>query len=252
MTQFSYQLYSSRNFPPLSSTFKMLGEMGYAQVEGYGALYADLHDLGGLRADLDANGLSMPTAHVGLEMMQDEPKRVLEIAKVLGIEAIFVPYLSEQQRPTDAVGWSTFGAVLAEAGKPFVDAGLNVGWHNHDFEFAPLGGVDLPLDLILNADPSLTLEFDVAWAVKGGENPLRWIETYGNRILSAHIKDIAPEGDATDEDGWADVGHGTMDWAGLLRGLRGTACKWFIMEHDNPSDHERFARRSLASIQSYQ
>ena len=29
MTEFSYQLYSSRNFPPLADTLKMLGELGY-------------------------------------------------------------------------------------------------------------------------------------------------------------------------------------------------------------------------------
>ena len=38
---FSYQLYSSRNFPPLSDTLKMLAEVGYAGAEGFGGLYAD-------------------------------------------------------------------------------------------------------------------------------------------------------------------------------------------------------------------
>ncbi len=39
MTDFSYQLYSSRNFGPLPETLKMLGNLGYTQVEGYGGLY---------------------------------------------------------------------------------------------------------------------------------------------------------------------------------------------------------------------
>lgn len=37
MTAFSYQLYSSRNFPPLAATLTMLADLGYAEVEGYGA-----------------------------------------------------------------------------------------------------------------------------------------------------------------------------------------------------------------------
>lgn len=37
---FSYQLYSSRNFPPMSRTFDLVARAGYAAVEGYGALYA--------------------------------------------------------------------------------------------------------------------------------------------------------------------------------------------------------------------
>ena len=38
---FSYQLYSSRNFPPMSRVFEMVSKAGYTAVEGYGALYAD-------------------------------------------------------------------------------------------------------------------------------------------------------------------------------------------------------------------
>ena len=33
---YSYQLYSSRNFPPLSATLKMLAEVGYKDTEGFG------------------------------------------------------------------------------------------------------------------------------------------------------------------------------------------------------------------------
>ena len=80
MTDFSYQLYSSRNFPPLSETLKMLGQLGYKQVEGYGGLYADLTELEALKADLKANGLHMATGHFGFEMVRDESARVLEIA----------------------------------------------------------------------------------------------------------------------------------------------------------------------------
>jgi hypothetical protein len=38
MTDYSYQLYSSRNFGPLPETLRMLAELGYKQVEGYDAL----------------------------------------------------------------------------------------------------------------------------------------------------------------------------------------------------------------------
>lgn len=42
------------------------------------------------------------------------------------------------QRPADAAGWFAFGKRLQQAGKPFADAGLTFGWHNHDFEFKAL------------------------------------------------------------------------------------------------------------------
>lgn len=250
MAEISYQLYCSRNFPPLADTLAMLASAGYRNVEGYGALYAGLDDLGRLKADLDANGLKMTSGHFSLAMVRDDPARVLEIARVLGLEAVFVPHVAAPERPTDAVGWVAFGRALAEAGKPLRDAGLDFGWHNHDFEFTDLGGADLPLDLILGADDTLSLEFDVAWAVRGGQDPLDWIDRYPSRITAAHVKDIAPPGTADDEDGWADVGSGTLDWANLHAALKGAGCTRFVMEHDNPSDHARFARRSLAFVRS--
>lgn len=247
---FSYQLYSSRNFGPLSDTLKMLGELGYDQVEGYGGLFADLSDLGALKADLEAAGLTMSSGHFGLEMVRDTPERVIEIAKALGMQALFVPAVGKEDRVQDAAGWTKLGQTLAEVGKPVQDAGIEFGWHNHDFEFAAIDSDALPLDLILAGSDDLRLEFDVAWAVKGGQNPVDWMNRYNDRIIAGHVKDIAPAGECADEDGWADVGHGTMDWPALMAALRGTPCRFFVMEHDNPSDDRRFAERSLASAQA--
>ena len=63
---------------------------------------------------------------------------------------------------------------------------------------------------------------------------------------------MAIPGEGLDEDGWADVGHGTIDWAGLIKALRAkTPAKYYVMEQDNPNDIERFASRSLASVKAY-
>ena len=61
----------------------------------------------------------------------------------------------------------------------------------------------------------LTWQADVAWLVRGGAEPATWLRRYSDRLVSAHVKDIAPEGTALDEDGWADVGAGVLDWKSL-------------------------------------
>lgn len=248
VTTFSYQLYSSRNFPPLAATLKMVADAGYGQVEGYGGLYASLDDIGVLKAALQENGLSMTSGHLGLDMLEDDLARVIEIARELDMSQIFVPNLAADQRPDDADGWRAFGARLAEAGKPLRDAGLAFGWHNHDFEFASEG--PHPMDLILEGGPDLDLELDVAWVARGGQDPLVWIEKLADRIVAAHVKDIAPDGENTGEDGWADVGHGSMDWPALMAALKQVDCKLFVLEHDNPNDDVRFARRSIDFLNS--
>jgi len=92
----------------------------------------------------------------------------------------------------------------------------------------------------------------VAWVVRGGTDPLPWIERHGRRIVAIHVKDIARQGEGLDEDGWSDVGHGTIDWAGLMAALRAqTDARYYVMEQDNPNDIDRFARRSIASAKGW-
>lgn len=249
MTEFSYQLYSSRNFGPIGDTLRNLADLGYAAVEGYGGLITSTADVEALRRGLDDSTLTMPSCHIGLDEIEADADNILSIAQTLGIKNIFVPYLGEDQRPTDAAGWAAFAQRLAAATTPLRGAGLNVGWHNHDFEFTALPDGTLPIDAMLDAAPELAFEFDVAWAVVAGADPIDTITKYGPRILAAHVKDRAPEGKTT-EDGWADVGDGVIDWASLLTALRGAGTTLFVMEHDNPSDDMRFARTSLGHAQT--
>jgi sugar phosphate isomerase/epimerase len=224
MTKLGFQLYSARNFPPLSDVLKKLSAAGYAHVEGFGGIYGSLDDAGlkALRADLDANNLTMPTGHFGIDMLESEPEKALNIASTLGIKAIYCPHLMPDQRPSDAAGWLAFGKRLQEAAKPFRDAGLAFGWHNHDFEFVKLEDGSTPQEQIFAGGPELEWEADIA---SPGEN--------------------------TDEDGWADVGHGTVDWKGLVDVLKKTAVKYYVVEHDNPKDVDRLITRSITSFNAY-
>lgn len=248
---YSYQLYSSRNFPPLSATLKMLADLGYKDTEGFGGLYGDEAALATLAEGLKANGLTMSTGHFGLAMIEEKPDFVVKIARAVGMKKVYCPHVQVQDRPADGAGWRAFGARLQKAGAPLKAAGLGFGWHNHDFEFAGCADGTVPMFEILKGGADLEWEMDVAWVVRGGANPLAWIKAFGSRITAAHVKDIAPKGEALNEDGWADVGHGTVDWKGIMAALKGVGCRYYVMEHDNPSDDRRFATRSLAATKNF-
>ncbi len=248
---FNYQLYSSRNFPPLEATLRMVKEAGYAGVEGFASMYPDVKAAQEVANAVAAAGLVMPTGHFALEMLEGDPDAVLAIARILGVTMIICPHIMPDARPKDAAGWTALGVRLEVAAKPLLAAGFLVGWHNHDFEFVALPDGQLPHDLIFAGAPSLGWEIDVAWVVKGGQDPMAFIKAYGDRILTAHIKDIAPAGEKADEDGWADAGTGVVAWPAIYRALKGTPCAHYIMEHDNPSDHARFARVSIAAAQGW-
>ena len=90
----------------------------------------------------------------------------------------------------------------------------------------------------------------MAWLVRGGVDPAQWIERYRARVVSAHAKDLAPAGEKLDEDGWADVGSGRLDWHQLAQVCKANGAKWLVAEHDKPNDPTRFANASFAFLNS--
>ena len=246
MRNYSYQLYSSRKFPPLAATLAMVAEIGYREVEGYGALFVDLDAAKALKAIMP-DTLAMPSAHFPLSLIEGDPDEALRIADLLGVRSVYVPFIAQEDRPTDGPGWRAFGERLARAGRRVVGSGRVFGWHNHDFEMERLADGQLVLDHLIASAPDLSLELDLAWVRMGGADPVAMIRRYADRISSIHIKDIAASDKNADEDGWSDVGDGVMPWAEISVALAGAAIRHFVIEHDNPGDDRRFATRSLAA-----
>ncbi|MBO6509615.1 MAG: sugar phosphate isomerase/epimerase [Roseibium sp.] len=247
--QISFQLYSARDFTPWEDVLRRLAELGYTQVEGFRGNFEDAE---GFRQLLDANGLTMPSGHFfPMEQFEDDVDAVIKTAKTLGMTKLYCPALPPEQRSASKEDWKNVAERLETIGAKIRAAGLGFGWHNHDFEFVAFEDGSFPMEVILESAPSIEWEIDVAWVVRGGQDPLAWIEGYADRITAAHVKDIAPEGECADEDGWADVGHGTMDWKTIMAALRKIGVDLFVMEHDKPNDFDRFASRSIEEFRKF-
>ena len=247
MHALSYQLYSSRSWDA-DETFAMLANAGVREVEGFGPF---VEDASRTRALLDKHALSMPSAHFALAMVEDDPARVIATARTLGIEAVVVPFLLPDARPTNRAGWQAFARRLAASGRPVIDAGLQFGWHNHEFEFTATADGCLPIEEIAAASDDIMLELDLAWIQVAGQDPVVWLNRYAGRVNLVHLKDITPKGENVDEDGWADLGHGVMDYGRIVAALRATGVPRWVLEHDNPSDHARYLTRSLATAAEF-
>ncbi|WP_419910924.1 sugar phosphate isomerase/epimerase family protein [Hoeflea sp.] len=244
--ELSFQLYSARNFLPWDKVLSTLADLGYTQVEGFGGVYEAPETF---RELMEQYGLTMPSGHFGIDALEGDFDGVIARCEALGIRSIFCPYLDADQRPTDAAGWSAFAHRLAAVNERVRATGRRFGWHNHDFEFEKMADGTVPQTVILDEAPEIDWEADIAWIVRGGAEPLDWIEQYGPRITAIHIKDIAPAGQCEDEDGWADVGHGIVAWRNLINALKSSAAvSHNVVEHDNPNDFERFARRSIEAL----
>ena len=246
--ELSIQLYSLRSFADLEGQLRGLAALGFRRVETIGS---HIEDARATRALLDANGITAPTGHVGLAELRRQPDRVLVQAKTIGIEQLFMPAVPQAERyGQPAEFWRGIGLELARLAERFAGEGIGLGYHNHHWELAAYPDGSTPLGHLLDASRGspLTIEADLAWLVRGGADPLAWLERIGDRLTAVHVKDIAAEGQNADEDGWADIGEGVLDWPKLWRASLDHGARWMVLEHDKPAEPLRFARESRAYL----
>jgi sugar phosphate isomerase/epimerase len=247
MNNFAFQLYSARSLS-LQEALPMIAAAGYTEVEGY---RDNLQDPEALQQLLRDNNLRLVSLHIGLDELRQSMRETLDLVSELDVNHIACPYLSPEQRPTDKAGWSELARELADFNAQISSVGRDFAWHNHDFEFIRLADGRLPMRTLLDEAPDMHWEIDLGWIARVGQDPASWLRTYLDRISAVHLKDVAPEGECEDEDGWADVGHGTVEWQEVVNDLKRSDCELFIVEHDNPADVKRFAERSFKTLSSW-
>lgn len=244
----SYQLYSSRNFPPLFAQFPELKAFGYDAIEPWLPAYEA--DAAAFRRALDDAGLKCHCFHMPLKGLIEEPQRFIDIALTTGATAMIPPYVAPEERGTTADYWRDLGKKLGEGADRVASQGLKVAWHNHDFEFWPLADGSRPIDLIFEgAGTDVWFEIDCGWITRAGADPAAELAKFADRIIAVQMKDMAPRG-TTEDDGWAATGDGIIDWAKLVPLFRRTKAEHIVTEHDNPSDWRRFAKRSIDHIRA--
>jgi sugar phosphate isomerase/epimerase len=243
----AYQLYSSRKFPPLAAQLPILKRMGYDAIEPWLPAYEA--DPALFRRQLDDAGLACYGFHMPLAGLVEEPERYIDIASTLGATVMIPPFVTAEERENTAGYWRGLGEKLArraERAKPY---GLEIAWHNHDFEYAPLPDGSRPIDHIFAAaGPDVRFEIDCGWITRARADVAAELTRYADRIIAIQLKDTAPPGETRD-DGWTATGDGIIDWAALVPLFKRTAADHIVAEHDNPGDWQRFAERSIRHMQ---
>ncbi len=247
MPELSFQLFSARN-TPLADALTIIANAGYSSVEAYGENFKDQN---GFKQALDASGLHIASVHIGLEQLLNNIDEELKLTDSFGINHIVCPYLLPDARPTDEAGWVKLAEQLSGINDTVESAGKTFAWHNHDFEFEKLAEGSVPMQILLDHAPGMHWELDVGWIQRAGDSPASWLQKHASRISALHIKDLAATGECVDEDGWADLGHGVIDWQPLLPLIKNTQATVLAVEHDNPSDLHRFASNSFDTFKNW-
>ncbi|MBI1774974.1 MAG: sugar phosphate isomerase/epimerase [Proteobacteria bacterium] len=241
-TQISFQLYSSRKFPPLERQLETLARIGYAAVEPWLPAYDA--DPAEFRRQIDAAGLACFGFHMSFPGLVDEPQRFMDMARTFGASTLIVPSVPRGERVRDVDGWRRVGDGLRRGAELADAAGLRVAWHNHDFEYVRLADGKRPIDHIFEAaGPTVEFEIDCGWITRAGTSVADELQRFAERITIIQTKDMAPLG-TVEEDGWTATGDGIIDWKALWPLFLSTPVEYFVVEHDDPADWARFAERS--------
>jgi sugar phosphate isomerase/epimerase len=243
----SIQLYTLRSLGELDRILDAVKKAGYSHVETVGT---HLDDADNVRAKLEARSLKVSSSHVSLAALRERPDAVISASRLLGLDQLFMPAVPSEQRHSGAPFWRALGRELGEIAERMRDDGIDFGYHNHAWELSPKEGARTALELIFEgAEGSpLAWQVDIAWLVRGGLDPKEWMNRYRGRLISAHVKDIALQGQNLDQDGWADVGAGVLDWRDLWPAARAAGARWMVVEHDKPADPAQSARASYDFI----
>ena len=243
--QISLQLYTVREQTArdMPGTLRRLAEIGYTAVEfaGFGGLTPRE-----LRGTLDDLGLRASGAHVPLDAWESDPSSVIADMHAIGSPHAIVPMAPPGRRgDKDSV------ARLAESfnrwGGLCRREGLTFSYHNHDFEFAPLGDATMWDVLVWETDPELVhLELDLYWIKYGGTDPETVLRDVGDRVSLVHLKDMAPDETRSD----LPVGEGTIPWPQLLAAADEVDVEWFVAEQDNPRDALEDVESSLKAMRN--
>ena len=232
----SIQLYTLRDqlAIDLEGTLQALGEIGYTRVEHAGFVGRTAAEF---KAALDAAGLWASSGHVPIPQPFDAAawSASLADADTLGSRYIVHPFFGidfatgEVTRTT--APWRAFARDLNRAGRLAREAGLELGYHNHNWEFFRL--TDNPsrtaYDVLTDTtDPDLVhLEMDLFWVTRGARDPVDLIKQNRGRVRQYHVKDLNQAGS------FEDPGQGLIDFARILRHSKEAGAVEYIVERDD-------------------
>lgn len=266
------QLYSVRDDmeQDMYAALKKVKEIGYDYVEFAGYFG---HSAEEVKSMLDEIGLTCVSVHQAYQLFLDEGQKAVDYLKVIGASFAAIPWMAAE----DHKGCDHYDKVIAditEVGQLLKDNGIQLLYHNHDFEFQKFDDKFL-LDWLYESisENLLQTEVDTCWVKYAGYDPCEYLKKYTGRSPVVHLKDFTckrfaggpayalidengKEIETTKEDnGFAfrPVGMGLQDFPAILKAAEKAGATYAIVEQDAsldrpPMEAVKLSREYLKSI----
>ena len=244
------QLYSVRDAmeKDMDGTLKAVKEMGYDYVEFAGYFGKTAEEV---KALLDKYDLKAISVHQAVDLFENEGKAAVDFLNTIGVKYSAVPWYDKNELYTN---FDATAKKFAEVSKLLSEGGIQLMYHNHDFEFVKIDG-EYVLDKLYRTLPADVLmpEIDTCWVHYAGVNPAEYVKKYAGKIKVLHLKDFVceklgggPVYALIDEDGneiksnskddngfkFTPVGYGIQDWNAILTAADEAGIEYVIVEQD--------------------
>ncbi len=236
----------------MENALRAVKEMGYDYVEFAGYFGKTAEEI---KALLDKYGLKAISVHQATDLFEKEGKSAVDYLNTIGAEFSAIPWYSKDEFFNN---WDATVEKFAAVSKLLREGGIQLMYHNHDFEFNKLDG-EYILDKLYATLPSDVLmpELDTCWVHYAGVNPSEYIRKYAGKIKVLHLKDFVceklgggPVYALIDEDGkemrsgskedsgfkFVPVGSGIQDFGAILSAAEDAGAEYVIVEQDESPD----------------
>lgn len=268
------QLFSVKNAlaQDFMGTLKKVADIGYQNIEfAFHNTMADgrfevEYTAQELKANMASMGLQVVTSHVAYHPNLDWDA-VIRYNAELGSKGVVMPvYFFENK--DDALRLSEW---LNESGKKCKTNGIDFYYHNHHHEFQKFGNESVMDILVENTDPEyVQFEFDTFWALRGGADPLAYMDKLGSRCGLIHQKDLSANANPVnllekmsgsltfevvfnsfDKEDFVEIGTGVMDIPAIINKSEELgSVKYIIVEQDvTVKDEIESVKESFNNIQ---
>jgi sugar phosphate isomerase/epimerase len=215
-----------------NGTLRDLASIGYRTIEmcsppgyeksGYGPLV-------GLKAPemrkiIHDAGLGCESCHYQFRELKENLDDRIAFAKELGLKQMILSTFGLRQDATMA-DWVQAAHDLNQIGEKVRKAGLQLGFHNHNFEFKQIDGELVYDKLMSELDPKLVkMQFQVS-VISLGYEAASFFNKYPGRFISIHLQDWS----GADKKQVA-VGQGDVDWKKLFAAAKTGGVKNYFVE----------------------
>lgn len=200
-----------KDFP---GTLKQLAAIGYQTIEmcsppGYAKSgYGPLVNMKApeMRSIIHAAGLACESSHYQFRELKENLDDRIAFAKELGLKQMVLSTFGLRPEATLA-DWTSAAEELNRIGEHVQKGGMQLGFHNHQFEFKEIDGVLVYDKLMSVFDPKLVkMQFQVS-VISLGYEAASYMTKYPGRFISMHLQDWSPTGKKQ-----VAVGQGAVDW----------------------------------------